>query len=213
MTCCVILRKPQAAATASCPGQPRPARPTLRFRSRRIDDLCNRRDPICRKAALSRVLPDQLFVWRNVNAIDLVISHKTLDPLNLWAEFFQDIAGLLGDAKELVAGQRSGTRNFAFNDIFGHVRGSPAFIIRLLMPPTLHRISAKRKRPGIPALLSRASSTCCAGRRRDECVSNRRVAGWCRSGSWVRPFPSFLGWSYQCGDRTRPQDDSRTQAS
>jgi hypothetical protein len=57
----------------------------------------------------------------------------------------------LGDAKELVAGQRSGTRNFAFDDIFGHVRGPPGIIFRLLMPSTLHRISAKRKRRGHPS--------------------------------------------------------------
>lgn len=87
----------------------------------RIDHLRHFRNPIGWEPALFRVFPDHLFIWRKVDAVDLVAGHVALDPLDLWPELPQDPAGFLGDALELIPGELSGTRDFAFNDVSGHV--------------------------------------------------------------------------------------------
>jgi hypothetical protein len=93
----------------------------LCFCSGRINNLRDFRNTIGREPALFRVVPNHLFVWRNVDAVDLVTRHVALHPLDLWPELPQDPAGLLRDSLELIAGELTGTRDFAFNYVFGHV--------------------------------------------------------------------------------------------
>ncbi len=58
----------------------------------RINHHLNFCNAVGGKSALFGVLKDHLFVGCDVDAVDLVVCHVTLYPLNLWAETGQDTA-------------------------------------------------------------------------------------------------------------------------
>jgi hypothetical protein len=91
-----------------------------RFGSGRIDDGADFRDPVRGEAALPGVFANQLFVGRDVNAIDAIIHHITFDPLNLWSEVAEYSARFLRNGLEILVRQFSGTGNFSFNHVLGH---------------------------------------------------------------------------------------------
>ena len=72
------------------------------------------------ESALSGVLADERLVGRNVDAIDLVVSHIAVDPLNGWSQIAQHGAGLLRNSLKLRRRKRSGSRNLAFDDELWH---------------------------------------------------------------------------------------------
>jgi len=66
------------------------------------------------------VLPDQGLVGSDVNAVDFLLGHVAVNPLNLEAEFAQDTAGCLRDGLKLLRAQLSGARQFTFDYVFWH---------------------------------------------------------------------------------------------
>src|SRR5437899_8703055 len=93
---------------------------SLSFRRRRIDYRPYLRNSIRWKAAALCVFFDHLFVWRDVDAINLVVRHITLHPLDFRAEVSQYSRGFFRDILQLVRRKFSRVRNLAFNDEFRH---------------------------------------------------------------------------------------------
>src|SRR6266702_7541775 len=61
----------------------------------RINDSSHFGHAIGRKAALLRMLTHQVFTWRDVNTVDLVVGDVALDPLKLRPELLLDAARFL----------------------------------------------------------------------------------------------------------------------
>src|SRR5687767_15723246 len=66
-------------------GAQRPGKGACVFSGRRIDSGAHRRDPVRREPATPRVLPDDVGVRCDVNAVDLVVRDVTLNPLDVRA--------------------------------------------------------------------------------------------------------------------------------
>jgi len=66
------------------------------------------------------MLSNNLFIGSVVDAIDLVASDVAVDPLNFRPEFTEYSTRRLRDGLEFGWREFSGTRNFAFDHIFGH---------------------------------------------------------------------------------------------
>src|SRR6266849_801939 len=73
------------------------------FSGRGIDDRHDRRNAICGKAALLRVLPNRFLIWSDIDAINLVSSDVALQPLNLRTHLAEDATRLLRDCLELCS--------------------------------------------------------------------------------------------------------------
>ena len=58
-------------------------------------------DTIGGNACKAGVLPNSVFVWREVNAIDLILGDVTVEPLNLRPHCFQRLQGTQGDFPDL----------------------------------------------------------------------------------------------------------------
>src|SRR6476469_8368849 len=67
----------------------------LLLRGRRIDNRSHFGNLVCRESALGGMFSNHVFVGRAIDAIDLVIGYKTLDPLDLWAKVVEHAARLL----------------------------------------------------------------------------------------------------------------------
>src|SRR5271165_1030537 len=80
----------------------------LRFGDCGIDDRRDLGNSICGEAALAGVFPDQGLVRSDIDAVDFVLGHVAVDPLNLGTEFAQDAAGGLGDGLQLLWREFSG---------------------------------------------------------------------------------------------------------
>src|SRR5437763_11070724 len=91
------------------------------FRGCWVDHSAHSRHTIRQEAALFGVLAHGLFIGRDVDAIDLVVGHVTLHPLDLWAHAAQHPTRFLRDALQLRFRQLSGVGNFALNDELRHV--------------------------------------------------------------------------------------------
>src|SRR5882762_4791420 len=89
-------------------------------RGRRIDDRLDFRDRIGGEAAFSCMLANELFVGRDVDAVNLDIGDVAVDPLNLRAELAKNAAGRLGYRLQLLRRHLAGTGDFAFDDVLGH---------------------------------------------------------------------------------------------
>src|SRR5271165_5739114 len=89
---------PDEASGATC----------LRFGGCGIDDRGDLGDAIRGEAALGGVFADQGLVGCDVDAVDFVLGHVAVDPLNLGTEFAQDAAGGLGDGLQLLWREFSG---------------------------------------------------------------------------------------------------------
>lgn len=59
-------------------------------------------------------------VGSDVNAVDFVLGHVAVNPLNLGAELVEDTAGCLRDGLKLLQAQLSGDRQFRFDYVFWH---------------------------------------------------------------------------------------------
>ena len=57
-----------------------------------IDDVLDLRDAIRGKPALLGMFADQFFAGGDVDAVDLVVGHVAVHPLDLWPEISQDAA-------------------------------------------------------------------------------------------------------------------------
>jgi hypothetical protein len=53
---------------------------------------------------------DDVLVARRIDAVDLVVGHVALEPLDVRAEFGDDAIGLLADVSQLVGRKPSGAR-------------------------------------------------------------------------------------------------------
>lgn len=74
----------------------------LHFGGCGIDGRADLRDSICGEAALGGVFADQSFVGCDVDAVDFVLGHVAVNPLNFRAKFAQHAAGGLRDGLELL---------------------------------------------------------------------------------------------------------------
>src|SRR5437867_786404 len=90
------------------------------LRGGRIDHRADARDPVRRETALLRVLANRLLVGRHVHAIDLVVRHVTVDPLDLRTHLPQHPARLLRNPLQLLGCQVAGPRNLTLDHVLGH---------------------------------------------------------------------------------------------
>src|SRR5579863_2879221 len=79
----------------------------LRFGGCGIDDRGDLGNSICGEAALGGMFADQRLVGCNVDAVDFVLGHVAVNPLNFGTEFAQDAAGGLRDGLQLLWGEFS----------------------------------------------------------------------------------------------------------
>ena len=70
---------------------------------RRINLCGNSGDTIRRKASTLGVLQNQFFIRCDVNAVDLVVSHVAMDPLNVGSELIEGDAGPRRPGVQLVS--------------------------------------------------------------------------------------------------------------
>lgn len=89
-----------------------------------INDPSHLRNAVRREAALLSMLANHLFIRRDVDAVDLVIGHVTLEPLNLRSQLLQHSTGLLRDALKLLWRQLSCFGNLPFDYVFRHKQSS-----------------------------------------------------------------------------------------
>src|SRR5215469_9739953 len=71
------------------------------FGRRRVDGRLHLRDPVHGEAALLRMLAQQLFAGRDVDAVNLVGRHEAFHPLDRRPKFVEHAAGSLRDAAQL----------------------------------------------------------------------------------------------------------------
>ena len=71
---------------------------------------------------------DGCLVGGEVDAVHLVASNVAMEPLDLGTHSFQNVDRLLGDFPQLGLGEISSSRDFAFDDEFGHGRSPNALI-------------------------------------------------------------------------------------
>jgi len=57
-----------------------------------VNDRGNFGDPVCREASLPGMLPNHVFIRRDIYAIDLIAGHITVEPLNLRSHLAQHAA-------------------------------------------------------------------------------------------------------------------------
>src|SRR5580692_422641 len=94
------------------------------FRARRVQKSAHRRDAIGRKTHSLGVFLDSRLVRGKINAVHFVAGYVAMEPLDLGTHSLQNIDRFFGDFPQLLVGQTSSSRNFAFDDEFGHL-GSP----------------------------------------------------------------------------------------
>lgn len=90
------------------------------FSGSRIDDRPNLRDAVGGETALLRVLPDSVFIRRDVDAVNFVVGNVAVNPLNLRAHVSQYAARLLGNGLQLLWRQLSHFRNVSLDDELRH---------------------------------------------------------------------------------------------
>jgi hypothetical protein len=81
-------------------------------------------DDVGRESAFGGVSADDIFVRRNVDAVDLVGCDEGVDPLDLRTDSFDNRARFLRDGGELVGGELAGAGKVALDEELGHC-GSP----------------------------------------------------------------------------------------
>jgi hypothetical protein len=90
------------------------------FRACRVEQPAHGGDAIGRNACALGVFPDGLLVRSQVHAVDLVAGHVAVEPLDLGTHSLQNTDRLLGNFPQLRVSKISGSRDFAFDDEFGH---------------------------------------------------------------------------------------------
>ncbi len=68
------------------------------------------------------MLPNGVFVWGEVNAINLILGYVAVEPLNLRSYRTQSLQRAQGHLPDLHIGQRSGARYLAFDYKLRHSR-------------------------------------------------------------------------------------------
>src|SRR5207244_11585401 len=92
---------------------------------RGVEAVLDRADPVGREAALPGVLAHDLLVGRHVHAVDPVLGHEALDPLNLRPQLLEHRARLLRQRLQVLRGHLARAWNFPFDDVPRH-----AFLLR-----------------------------------------------------------------------------------
>jgi hypothetical protein len=80
-----------------------------------IDQAANRRNAVGGNAHASCVFPNAVLIRRKINAINLIFSDITVQPLNLRSHFLQRLQRLQRDVPDLDFRQCPGAWNFPFN--------------------------------------------------------------------------------------------------
>ena len=98
----------------------RPDNWLLFFGGRGVDNRSHLGNACDGEIAFLGVLANQLLIWRDVDAVNLVIRHITVQPLDLWTQLTQNTARFLGDRLKLIFRQLSGSRQVTLDDILWH---------------------------------------------------------------------------------------------
>jgi hypothetical protein len=69
-----------------------------------VNETANGADTVCGKANAFGMFLDGGFVRSEIDAVDLVASDVTVEPLDFWAHAFQNVDGFLGDFAQLRIG-------------------------------------------------------------------------------------------------------------
>src|SRR5512136_1742006 len=85
------------------------------FGSGWIDDPLHFGDAVGREPPLPGMLENHILVWRDVDAVYLVVGDKALDPLDLRAEPLENAARFLRYGLQCLSGQLPRPRQFPFN--------------------------------------------------------------------------------------------------
>jgi hypothetical protein len=110
--------------SADIPRRPCGTRPLgrSRFGGGRVHDRAHARDPVGGEAAALRVLLDDLRRVRVVDAVQLVVHHVAMHPLNVLAQRVNDAVRLLRHGAQLLAAELTRARQFPLDHVFRHGR-------------------------------------------------------------------------------------------
>ena len=67
----------------------------------RVDETAHCGDTISRNTGPPRMVPDDVFIRRQVNAIDFILGDVTVEPMNLRSEGIQGLQGAQRNLPEL----------------------------------------------------------------------------------------------------------------
>src|SRR6516165_6312072 len=93
---------------------------TTLLQLRRINESANSGNPIDGNTYSAGMFPDTVLIWREVNAVNLVLGHIAVEPLYLRPHFLQCLQGAQRYFTDLVFCQRSGAGYFTFDHELGH---------------------------------------------------------------------------------------------
>ena len=117
---CCARRARGAARCDSRDGLDRPAGRCALLIFLRVDEVPDCGHAAGRKAQLPRVLPHGRFIRREVHAVDLLVGHIAVEPLNLWAHPLEDLKRPDRHIPDLALGHLPGSRQVPLNDILRH---------------------------------------------------------------------------------------------
>ena len=86
-----------------------------------IDEPAHGGDPVGGNAQLPRVLPDERFVRREIDAVEPVVRHVAVQPLNLRADALQHLERSHRDGPNLLLGHLADSGHLALDDELGHL--------------------------------------------------------------------------------------------
>src|SRR6516164_1772310 len=90
------------------------------LQQRRINEPANSGNPINGNTHSAGMFPDAVLIWREVNAVNLVLGHIAVEPLYLRPHFLQCLQGAQRYFTDLVFCQSSGAGYFTFDHELGH---------------------------------------------------------------------------------------------
>src|SRR5687768_2588855 len=90
------------------------------FRGGRVDHRLDLDDLVGREASALRMLADDVFARRAINAVDLVFGDIAVDPLDLRPELAQDLARGLRGHLQVRRPELADSGHFTLDDILRH---------------------------------------------------------------------------------------------
>src|SRR5579859_3092809 len=143
----------------------------MRLRCRRVDDRRNLQHTVRREPPALCVHPDQIGVWSDIDARDLVLGDIALNPLDIGSELAQHTARLLRDGLQLRGRESRRARNLPLDDVLRHAGLLMGYDGNMaVLAPDTRGFQAQISRSGMVLVwLIQHSESHCLGARYREC--------------------------------------------
>ena len=126
----------------------------------RVDQPAHSRNAIGRNPYTPRVLPDDVFVRREIDAVDFIFGDIAVQPLNLRPQLLQGIKRAKRYLSNLGLREASGARNLAFYDVLRHERQCTPSLrnSKKRSPESLRWVMISRSRMDLASFTQRQSA-------------------------------------------------------